>query len=113
MFIIRNNGERPDGAEVKHQRRTPAQVARNTNFVDWFCRGDAEAARRAGHDVVALHDGWYADDAGGGVAIFGTYWEIRDTPFTVLEAAPDPPPSPRQEEQAPDIVNVRRAIFGA
>jgi hypothetical protein len=113
MFIIRNNGRRPDGAEVKQQRRTPAQVAHSTNLVDWFCLGDPEAARRAGHDVIALHDGWYADDAGGGVAIFGPYWEIRDTPFTVREAAPDPPPAQRPQEQAPDIVNVRRAIFGA
>ena len=113
MFIIRNAGRRPDGAEVKRRRRTPASVAQGANLVDWFCLGDPEEARRAGHVVVALHDGWYADDAGGGVTIFGAYWEIRDTPFTVREAAPDPPPAPRQEDQAPDIVNVRRAIFGA
>jgi hypothetical protein len=113
MFIIRNNGGRPDCAEVKHHRHTPAHAVRDTMSVDWFCVGDPESARRAGHEVVPLHDGWYADDAGGGVAIFGAYWEIRDTPFTVLEAAPDPAPAPRREDQAPDIVNVRNAIFGA
>jgi hypothetical protein len=113
MFIIRNDGRRPDGAEVKRHRRTPASAARGANLVDWFCLGDPEAARGAGHNVVALHDGWYTDDDGGGVTIFGAYWEIRDTPFTVREAAPDHPPASRQEDQAPDMVNVRKAIFGA
>ncbi len=34
---------------------------------------------------MPVHDGWYADDTGGGVAIWGQgrHWEIRDTPFTV------------------------------
>jgi hypothetical protein len=97
---------------VKLRRRTPALAATAAEQVDWFCLGDAETARRAGHDVVLLHDGWYADDTGGGVAIFEPYWEIRDTPFSVKEAAPDPFPA-GQPHHAGEIVNVRKAIFGA
>lgn len=108
MFIIRNAGERPDGVEVKLQRRSPT-----ANGVDWFVLGDAEAARDAGHHVVVLHDGWYADDAGGGVAVFGSYWEIRDTPFTVREVAPDPAPASQQADHENEVINVRKAIFGA
>ncbi|HVC61527.1 MAG TPA: hypothetical protein VND19_14335 [Acetobacteraceae bacterium] len=113
MFVIRNDGRQPEAAAVKLRRRTPATVARERDLTDWFCLGDPEAAGRAGHDVVTLHDGWYADDTGGGVAIFGPYWEIRDTPFTVREVAPDPAPAARQDDPAVEIVNVRKAIFGA
>jgi hypothetical protein len=117
MFIIRNDGERPEGLpegfEVKLRRRTPSLVAQGAATIDWFTLGDPEAARRSGHKVVPLHDGWYADDTGGGVAIFGPYWEIRDTPFTVREVAPDPAPATRREEAGAEIVNVRKAIFGA
>ena len=112
MFIVRNTGQQPDGVEVKLRRRTPALAAITAEQVDWFCLGDAEVARRAGQDVVLLHDGWYADDMGGGVAIFGPYWEIRDTPFSVKERAPDPSPA-AQPQDAGEIVNVRKAIFGA
>jgi hypothetical protein len=111
MFIVRNGGQPPDGLEVKLRRRTPALVARAEEQVDWFCLGDVEAARRAGQDVVLLHDGWYADDSGGGVAIFGRYWEIRDTPFSVKEAAPDPS-SATHPQDAGEMVHVRKAIFG-
>jgi hypothetical protein len=114
MFVIRNAGTTPDGMVVKLRRRTPALVAGSADVVDWFCLGDPAAAREAGHNVVTLHDGWYADDSGGGVAIFGQYWEIRDTPFTVREAAPDPPPVARGGERVEqNIVDVRKAIFCA
>ena len=113
MFIIRNDGHQPHGVEVKLRRRTPALVAAGAATIDWFCLGNPDAARGAGHNVVALHDGWYADDAGGGVTIYGPYWEIRDTHFTVREVAPDPTPTASQEAQAPEVVNVRKAIFGA
>ncbi|HUB11735.1 MAG TPA: hypothetical protein VMB34_07235 [Acetobacteraceae bacterium] len=112
IFIVRNDGHVPEGLEVKLRRRTPAIVAEQTDRVDWFCLGDPVAARHAGHAVVTLHDGWYADDSGGGVAIYGPYWEIRDTPFTVREVAPDPA-TPQQRGDAAEIVNVRKAIFGA
>lgn len=113
MFMVRNAGEPPAGVDIKLRRRTPSLVAKNAEETDWFCLGDADAARRAGHDVVTLHDGWYADDSGGGVTIFGPYWEIRDTPFSVREAAPDPAPVAREDAAAGEIVNVRKAIFGA
>ena len=113
MFIVRNAGTEPEGLEVKLRRRTPALVAPDRDATDWFCLGDVDAARQAGHEVVALHDGWYADDSGGGVTIFGPYWEIRDTPFRVREAAPDPPRQASSEDAPAEIVNVRKAIFGA
>jgi hypothetical protein len=106
MFIISNAGERPDGVDVKLQRRSPF-----ADGVDWFVLGDPENARGAGHHVVALHDGWYADDSGGGVAIFGPYWEIRDTPFTVREAAPDPTPMLQKDDLGNEVINIRGAIF--
>lgn len=112
MFIVRNTGRQPEGLVVKLCRRTPSLVAKAADQVDWFCLGDADAARRAGHDVVLLHDGWYADDTGGGVTIFGPYWEIRDTPFSVREAAPDPPAA-KEPPEAGETINVRKAIFGA
>lgn len=111
MFIVRSTGQQPEGLEVKLGRRTPSLVATAADQVDWFCLGDAEAARRGGLDVVLLHDGWYADDTGGGVAVFGAYWEIRDTPFSVKEVAPDPSPA-TQPREAGETVNVRKAIFG-
>ena len=113
MFVVRNAGQRPEGLEVKLRRRTPVLVAKGDVRTDWFCLGDPDAARRDGHDVVTLHDGWYADDTGGGVTIFGPYWEIRDTPFSVKEAAPDPAPTGQEHGEAREIVNVRKAIFGA
>ncbi len=112
MFVIRNTGQPPDGLEVKLRRRTPSVVAKAADQVDWFCLGDAQAARHAGHDVVMLHDGWYPDDSGGGVTIFGPFWEIRDTPFSVTDAAPDPPRA-TQPQEVDEIVNVRTAVFGA
>ena len=73
-----------------------------------------DALREAGCEVVELRDGWYADDAGGGVAIsgHGRFWEVRDTPFSVKEAvgasgAPDAAGTEGGEQ-----VNVRGAIFG-
>ncbi|HEY3848384.1 MAG TPA: hypothetical protein VGL95_14855 [Acetobacteraceae bacterium] len=104
----------PEGVVMKLRRRSPAQVPHDAARVDWFCLGDPGAARDAGHNVVTLHDGWYADDTGGGVAIYGPYWEIRDTPFTVREAAPDPAPVAREGQTTEqNIVDVRKAIFGA
>ena len=108
MFIIRNSGQRPDGLEVKLSRSAPGEA-----LVDWFVLGDPEAARGTGHTVVLLHDGWYPDDTGGGVAMYGPYWEIRDTHFTVREMAPDPAPATDRKTDTDEITNVRRAIFGA
>jgi hypothetical protein len=117
MFIVRSAGARPEAPDVaiKLTRKTPAVIPDSAGKTDYFCLGEAEATaalRDAGWAVVELRDGWYQDDAGGGVAIFGhgKYWELRDTPFTVREAAG--PPAEAGSE-AGEIVNVRRAIFGA
>ena len=111
MFIIRTNGEIPAGTgfSIRQTRRTPALASGGTH--DFFCDGDLQAARDQNLNVVPVHDGWYADDTGGGVAVWaqGQFWEIRDTPFTVRETsagAPGQAPDPGSEE-----VNVRGAIF--
>lgn len=110
MFIIRTAGETPTGAgfTVRLIRRTPATEGSR----DFFCDGDPGAARV--FNVVPLHDGWYADDTGGGVAVWGQgrFWEIRDTPFTVRESSAEVTESPESKTSDGEDVNVRQAIFG-
>jgi hypothetical protein len=94
-------------------RQTPAIVPGGVGRHDYFCRGDPEAAAQAGWPVVSVHDGWYADDHGGGMAIWGQgmFWEVRDTPFTVQQASgPEDWPSDPQHTDNADL-NVRQAIF--
>ena len=97
IFIVRTGGEqgarRPDdpGIRIALDRRTPSLVADSEGQTDLFCIGDDDAPerlQRTGWSVVLLRDGWYADDTGGGVAVWGqgAFWEIRDTPFSVKEA---------------------------
>ena len=118
MFIIRSGGEwpaRPD-IDVKLSRDTPATVPDAAETTDFFCIGEAEvipALRDAGWVVIDLHDGYYEDGSGGGVAIWGQgrYWEIRDTPFTVKEASGAG--GDDAASRGGEHVEVRRAIFGA
>ena len=113
MFIIRTGGEQPIGTgfAIRLTRRTPALVAGGTR--DYFCDGDPDTATAQQLNVVPVHDGWYADDTGGGVAIWGQgrFWEIRDTPFTVRETSAQGPIQPTGATEG-DVVNVRQAIFG-
>jgi hypothetical protein len=115
MFIIRTSAAAPngDGFTVRLARRTPTLVA-TADTRDFFCDGDPEAAREQQFNVVAVHDGWYADDTGGGVAVWGQgrFWEIRDTPFTVRETSVDATTRPADEATDREIINVRQAIFG-
>jgi hypothetical protein len=116
MFIVRNRGAAPAGVAAKASRRTPAIVESGVGKTDWFCVGDEAAMASlgaAGVEIVALHDGWYADDSGGGVAIWGQgrYWEVRDTPFTVREAC-GPERAAAPGPAGSEHVNVRGAIFG-
>ena len=119
MFIVRSDGAPPEaaGVAVKLRRDTPSHLPDAAGNSDFFCLGDAAAVaalRAAGWQVVELHDGYYEDGKGGGVAIWGQgrYWEVRDTPFTVKEAV-----GPAADDTAAagggEHVNVRRAIFGA
>lgn len=120
MFILRGSAGPPDipAVQVKAVRKTPAIVVGAAGKTDWFCVGEAEAMavlRTEGWEIVELRDGWYEDDAGGGVAIsgHGRYWEVRDTPFTIVEAA-----HPAAEQAAGTgtaqggQVDVRGAVFG-
>jgi hypothetical protein len=114
MFIIRTSGEAPSGIgfAIRLTRRAPTLVA--SGRLDFFCDGDLEAAQGQGLNVVPVHDGWYADDAGGGVAIWGQgrFWEIRDTPFIVRESSNDAAIAATGAAEDGEMVNVRRAIFG-
>jgi len=92
IFIVRTRGEQPTdpGIRVVLTRRTPPEVDSSRSQLDVFCTGDEDA--RAGLEarhwmVVACHDGWYADDHHGGIAVWGggRHWEIRDTPLHVKE----------------------------
>ena len=117
MFILRSHGASPsvDVIEVKLQRKTPDIVLNGAGKADFFCVAEQAAMaalREQGWEVVTLRDGWYADDRGGGVAIWGQgrYWEIRDTPFTVVDAC-GPGGAPNISKEG-EHVEVRRAIFG-
>jgi hypothetical protein len=117
MFIIRCHAGTPLPAEVqvKASRQTPEVVRNSAGKTDYFCVGKAEAIaalRAEGWDVVELRDGWYADDAGGGVGIsgHGRYWEVRDTPLTVKESV-RPADAPTAVDGGEEV-NVRSAIFG-
>jgi len=122
MFVVRVQGDadarRPDdpGIRIALVRRTPSLVADGDDgLTDLFCIGDEAAAERLqadGWTVVLLRDGWYQDDAGGGVAIWGqgAYWEIRDTPFTVKEASG--PAIEADPDASGEALDVRRGIFG-
>jgi len=113
IFIVRTEGGQPASLDIKMVRQTPAIVGDSTGKTDYFCLGDPEVANAAGCTVVPVHDGWYADDATGGMAIWGQgmFWEVRDTPFTVKRACgPEAwPPNLRHDKDTE--VNVRQAIF--
>jgi hypothetical protein len=113
IFIIRTNREDVPGFDVKMRRRTPGIVPDSTGKYDHFCLGDPEAANAAALPVVAVHDGWYADDRGGGMAIWGQglFWEVRDTPFNVTQACGPESWPPKPEENADGDLNLRQAIF--
>jgi hypothetical protein len=88
IFIVRTTDTAPSVRSVR-QRATPALVATAAGQRDVFCVGDETASdrlRAQGWNVLPLHDGWYADDGGGGVAVWGNgrYWEVRATPFDVI-----------------------------
>jgi hypothetical protein len=117
MFIIRSDAGPPTlaGVQIKVSRKTPEIVPMGAGKTDYFCVGKTEAMaalRAEGWDIVELRDGWYADDAGGGVGIsgYGRYWEVRDTPFTVRESV-GPADAPAAAEGGEEV-NVRKAIFG-
>ena len=113
MFIIREQSGRVPPVQIKMVRKTPAIVSGSAGCVDYFCLGDPKAATQAGWFVVPVRDGWYADDNGGGMAIWGhgMFWEVRDTPFSVKEACG---PEAWQTGETADTdapLNVRQAIF--
>jgi hypothetical protein len=123
MFLVRGDAPPPASAaaSIRMTRNTPSYAAKDAaGGRDYFCVGapeDVAALRAAGLEVIELRDGWYEDDNGGGVAIWGEgkYWEVRDTPFSVKEScgssasSPDPAPD---RTAAGEEVNVRGAIFG-
>jgi hypothetical protein len=119
MFIVRSDRGAPplSAIQIKVARKTPAIVANGGGKTDYFCVGETEvmaALRAQGWDVVDLRDGWYADDAGGGIGIsgHGRYWEIRDTPLTVTEAVGPSGAAVAPAAESGEQVNVRKAIFG-
>jgi hypothetical protein len=113
IFIIRTEAGRVPPMDIKMVRLTPAIVPNSDGCVDFFCLGDPVAAQAAGWPVVLVHDGWYADDSTGGMAIWGQglFWEVRDTPFTIKQAC-GPEASPSKLTRSHDMeVNVRQAVF--
>jgi len=122
IFIVRGNDHwrecwPPDArARIVLVRQTPSIVASEPEQTDLFCVGEeaeADRFRERGWSVVRLHDGWYADDGEGGVAVWGqgAYWEVRDTPFSVKEAA-GPSGEAADDGEGGETVDVRKGIFG-
>ena len=116
IFIVRTDGRRPEaaGIEIKLSRATPPAIKGAAGQTDFFCLGDATLLLAAGWQVVELHDGYYEDGKGGGVAIWGQgrYWEVRSDPLTVREAV-GPATEDAADRKDGEHVEVRRAIFGA
>ena len=113
IFIVRAELGRVPPLDVRMVRQTPALVPGSSGRIDFFCLGDAAAAQVADWTVVPVHDGWYADDHGGGMAIWGQgmFWEVRDTPFTLRESCgPEAWPADRHHLRDAEV-NVRQAIF--
>ncbi|HEY1410794.1 MAG TPA: hypothetical protein VGF36_01575 [Rhodopila sp.] len=113
IFIVRTGPGRVPDFAIKMTRQTPDTAPDSAGRRDFFCLGDPEAAKSAGWPVVPVHDGWYDDDATGGMAIWGQgmFWEVRDTPFVVKEACgPEAWPADPLSGQTEDI-NLRQAIF--
>jgi hypothetical protein len=120
MFIVRTSGERPNdpGVRIAAVRATPALSSEAAGQIDLFIIGDDDAPERLrsqGWQVVLLRDGWYQDDGedNGGIAIWGqgTYWEVRDTPFSIREAS-GPAGDTVGSGEAGDNADIRRGIFG-
>ena len=87
IFIVRTFDEKMSVPDLRiiRARATPSAEAR-----DLFCVGDDDAVdklRADGWSVVLLHDGWYADDQGGGIAVWGAgrHWEVRESMFNVID----------------------------
>jgi hypothetical protein len=92
IFIVRTDGEQPTDPSIRVVlvRRTPLEMDGGRTQFDVLCAGDEDARARlqARHmTVIACHDGWYADDHQGGIAVWGggRHWEVRDTPLHVKE----------------------------
>ena len=91
IFIVRTDRGQPSDADIRVvlTRRTPHEVDGGRTQSDVFCTGDEDAIARlqARWTVIACHDGWYADDYLGGIAVWGggRHWEVRDTPLHVKE----------------------------
>jgi hypothetical protein len=92
IFVVRTLDAHPPPdprVRIVQIRATPPLVAAGPGQQDVFCVGDESESDRLqaeGWNVVRLHDGWYADDEAGGVAVWGNgrYWEVRATPFDVI-----------------------------
>ena len=87
LFIVRASLEPPD-VQIQLVRSTPSIVRSAEDQRDYFCLGDDATIERLTADgwlVVPVQDGWYDDDTGGGVAVWGNgrYFELRDTLFSV------------------------------
>ena len=113
IFIIRTDSGHVPPLDIRMVRLTPSTVPGSAGSVDFFCLGEPEAAEAAGWPVARVHDGWYADDSTGGMAIWGQgmFWEVRDTPFSIRQACgPEAWPSDKTPDLGADV-NVRQAIF--
>jgi hypothetical protein len=91
LFILRTTDPPPAQVEVVLARHTPPIVRTEANQHDYFCLAATPIIDRLssqGWPVIPVHDGWYDDDSGGGLAVWANarHFELRDTLFTVREA---------------------------
>jgi hypothetical protein len=87
IFVVRTRdfGAVRRDVRVVHTRQLATREER-----ELFCVGDDELVQHLREDgcaLLALHDGWYPDEVDGGVAVWGNgrYWEVRSSPFEVVD----------------------------
>jgi hypothetical protein len=89
IFLLRASDSHLGRTDIRvvHSRKHPPLDERERDLFCVAAEPVLESLRDAGSAIVLLHDGWYPDEQGGGVAVWGhgRYWEVRSSPFDIVD----------------------------